>query len=115
MIDWPTGVNKIIINETTGEWGDGLIRDKLRSGKEKVRLSTSTPYDTHPVVMIMTREELGIFESWYKNDLRRGAITFEFPTIAGTGSSEYRIVPRVKWSQWGRDTVKVQMTWERLA
>ena len=111
MIAWPSGVNQIIRNETTGGFGDGLITDSMRSGKEKVRQGTSTPADIFAVIMIFDRTEFDLFEVWYKVNLRYGAITFAFPKIAGSGLAEYRIVPGVKWEQFGRDTVKVTMTW----
>lgn len=114
MISWPTGVNQIIRAETRGSVPSRVIRDTMRSGKEKKRFSSSTLPDTLPVVMVFTREELVIFESWFKQNLRGGMLNFAFPTIAGTGTSEYEIVAGFEWDQFGSNTVKVTMTWRKV-
>lgn len=112
MIAWPTDVNTIIRNETTGGFGDGLIIDEVECGKKKTRLRSTMVPDAFSVFMIFTVSEFEIFTHWYKYLLRFGARTFQFPKIAGTGLAEYRIIPSPSWAQFGSDTVKVTMTWE---
>lgn len=111
MIGWPTGVNKVILNETTGTFGDGLIQDTTTSGKKKTRLRSTAVPDTYPVVMSFEKSEFEIFETWFKQYLRYGTLTFQFPKIAGTGYGEYRIT-KVSWGNPGGNIIRVTMAWE---
>lgn len=112
MIAWPSGVNQTVYSDTNWEIGDGVISDTMRSGKKKTRLASSTVPTSVSVVMIFTRDEYAIFETWFKTSLRFGALTFQFPKIAGSGNAEYRILPSPSFSQWGADTIKATMKWE---
>jgi len=114
MIAWPTGVNQTILAETTGTIPTRVIRDTMRSGKEKKRLSSSSIPDTFPVVMRFTLSEWEIFKAWFKFSLRGGLLNFAFPAIAGTGTGEYEILSDLAWSQLGANTVKVTMTWRSI-
>jgi hypothetical protein len=111
MISWPGEVNQIIRSDTTINYGVGIIQDTMDSGKKKTRLKSTSVPDTFPVVMQMKKTEFDIFIAWYKVPLHRGAVTFSFPTIAGTGTSEYRILS-VSAAGAGGSNVKVLMTWE---
>lgn len=114
MIAWPNGVSKTILQDTTGKFRSGTVSDTMRSGKKKSRLISTTSPKPFSVAMILTRAELEIFEAWYETDLRFGTLTFQFPKIAGSGDSEYRILDTnpPSWSQWGSSTVKLTMSWE---
>ncbi len=112
MIGWPIGVNQVILDDTTGTLGNGVILDTMRSGKKKSRLISTSAPETFPVSMKFTREEWDVFKAWYKTNLRMGALTFQFPKIAGTGMGEYRILPSPSWSQLTARLVKVNMIWE---
>lgn len=111
MIAWPTGVNQTIINETTGGLVDGMIKDTMRSGKSKRRMTSSSIPDSFNVVMMMSKSEWDIFEAWFKTSLRRGALTFAFPSLTGTGTVEY-YTSAPSWVNAGGSTLKVSMTWE---
>lgn len=113
MIAWPDNVNKTILQEATGKFRSGRISDTMRSGKKKTRLLSTTSPKPFSISMIMTRDELAIFESWYEINLRFGTLSFQFPKIAGTGNAEYKIVGEdPSWVQWGASTVKITMSWE---
>jgi len=114
IVAWPALVNKIIINDTTWSPTDGLIRDTMRSGKDKKRLASISVPDVFNVVMIFTKDEYNIFDAWYKITTKRGLHDFQFPTIAGTGTSVYEIYTPPAYSQYGRDTVKCTMTWRTV-
>lgn len=111
MISWPTGVNQTIINETTGGISEGIIKDSMRSGKAKRRMTSSSIPDTFNVAMLMTKAEWDIFEAWFKTSLRRGALSFAFPNITGTGTAEY-YTSAPSWSNVGGSILKISMTWE---
>lgn len=83
MIAWAEGVNKKVLRETTWGFEGGFISDETRSGKPKRRPSNSLGYDKYNVIMHFTIEEYEKFRQWFKNDLRRGALSFAFPRIDG--------------------------------
>jgi hypothetical protein len=112
MIGWPVGVNQIVLNNTSGALGDGVLSDTMRSGKKKTRLRSTSAPESFSVVMKMTREEFELFRTWYKVDLRMGALSFQFPKIAGTGNTEYKILPAPAWSQLAANYLQVSMQWE---
>lgn len=112
MIGWPLGVNQVVLNQTVGSLGDGIISDTMRSGKRKTRLRSTSAPESFSVSMKMTREEFELFRTWYKVDLRMGALSFQFPKIAGTGFAEYKILPSPSWSQLAANYVGMTMQWE---
>lgn len=111
MIAWPSGVNQTIYGDTTWSHSDGLIRDTMRSGKDKKRLESSSIPDTFSVVMYFTKEEYELFDTWFKVTSRRGLYPFYFPKIAGTGTGAYEIYGGPSYSSPGGNIVKCTMTW----
>lgn len=112
MITWPVGVNQIIRNESSGAGRNGITSDTMRSGKKKIRVQSTSAPKPLSIVMVFTRAEFQLFESWFEGSLRLGSLSFQFPKVAGTGNAEYIILPPYQWSQYGRDTLKVTMSWE---
>lgn len=114
MIAWPEYVNKTILNGTNGQFPNAIIGDTMRSGRSKSRLRASNVGETFSVSMQFSKEELELFRAWYRYNLRLGALTFAFPTIAGTGETEYRIIPSPSWVPNGGNYVLVSMQWEEV-
>lgn len=112
MIGWPVGVNQVILDSTTGSLGAGVISDSMRSGKTKTRLESTSAPERFSVSMKFTLEEWDTFKAWYKINLRMGALSFQFPRIAGSGNGEYKILPTPSWAQLTPSLVKVSMQWE---
>lgn len=110
MIAWAIGVNKTITNEIS--WGPtpGVLKETMRNGKEKVRMSSSSTPDEFNVVMIFKKAEYELFDVWFKQNLRRGSVSFQFPKIAGTGNAEY-MMGEPRYSPYGPFSVKCSMTW----
>jgi hypothetical protein len=114
LIAWPTGANTTLLQETGIQIGDAKKKSSLRSGKTKYCIDKSSAPDTYSIVMQFTATEKNTFVSWFKNQLRYGTITHEFPTIGGTGTSEYRITDSPKFTPIGGVYFKCTMTWEAI-
>jgi len=98
MIAWPAYNGKpigTVLRSSAWESSPGIIADKTRSGKFKVRINHVNTPDTFSVVMHMTLPEYRVFKYWWKNICRKGFYTFAFPQIDdNTGVLvEYQFAP----------------------
>ena len=115
MIEWATGVNKLIRRNTDGEFGEGVILEETRSGKKKSRPANQLTPDTFNVEMQFKKDEFITFRNWWKVNLRKGVLTFSFPDIfTKLTNKEYRILGKPSWSNPSADIFIVKMEWEEV-
>ena len=88
MIEWPQNVNSRIRRETDWDVTVGVVADQTRSGKRKVRTAHSLAPNVFNVVMRFTVDEYKAFLTWFRNDLRKGALPFRFPKIDSDGKKK---------------------------
>jgi hypothetical protein len=115
MVSWPAGVRQKALRDTTWSLPSGTIADQTRSGKYAVRAAHITEPKSFAVTINMPLSEYRIFESWYINTTRKGALSFGFPKINdNTGTIvEYRFVPgsMISVSNPGALILNVRMEW----
>ena len=118
MIAWPDGVNTVVLRETTGSIPVGVIADETRCGRKRTRPANQTAPRVFSVVMKFSYQEFIIFENWFLNDLRNGALSFAFPRINGIEKelTEYRFSPgtNYEWENPSGKIIKVNMQWETV-
>ena len=115
MIEWATGVNKLIRRNTEGDGAEGVILEPTRCGTKQSRPANQLAPDTFNVEMQFKKDEFVTFRNWYKVNLRKGALTFSFPDIfTKLTNKEYRIVGGYHWSNPSADIFIVTMNWEEV-
>lgn len=117
-VAWPQGVRKRVLRDSTWEIPISVIADETRCGRKKVRPSATLQPDTFNVSMNFTYEEYVIFKYWFKNILRKGALTFMYPAVDAINGQdvEYRFVPgsSISPDNPGGKIVHVPMQWEEV-
>jgi hypothetical protein len=95
MINWPAGVNKKVLRNSSWNLPSGVIADQMRSGKYKVRAAHRQKPVSFSVVFYMREAEYQLFLDWFNNVCYRGALTFGFPKIDSVNgpTTEYRFSP----------------------
>ena len=98
MIAWPQLNGKPIgrvLTSSSWESPNGIIADVTRSGKRIARANHVKAPDAYSITMHMTLEEYRAFDSWWKDDCRKGVHTFSYPRINdNTGEMvEYQFSP----------------------
>jgi hypothetical protein len=118
MIDWPAGVNKKVLRNSSWNIPSGVIADETRSGKYQVRAAHRQKPVPFSVVFRMKEAEYQLFLSWFNNACGRGALTFAFPRIDAKGNTitEYRFSPNqdIHVTNPSGDILEIQMTWETV-
>lgn len=119
MVYWADGVNTKIRRDSSGTVPVGVTADETRCGRKRTRPSNQLAPRSFSVTMLFTYTEFQLFESWFANDTRHGAISFAFPRINGTSSTdlvEYRFVPdsSYTWENTSGQIIKVTMEWETV-
>jgi hypothetical protein len=115
MVGWPPGVSKKVLRDTAWDLPSGVIADKTRSGKDKARAGHASAPKSFRVVLRMSLDEYRVFEDWYINTTRKGALSFAFPKINDDSgeAAEYRFAPgsKIAVSSPGGLAVTVSMEW----
>jgi len=98
MISWPKINGKsvgTVLRSSSWNTTTGIIADKTRSGKLKVRANHVKTPDEFSIIMHMTLEEYRVFIYWWNNVCRKGVFTFAYPKINdNTGELvEYQFAP----------------------
>jgi hypothetical protein len=118
MIDWPAGVNKKVLRQSSWGLPSGVIADQTRSGNYKTRAAHIRKPRSFSVVFHMKEPEYQIFLNWWEYACRRGAVSFAFPRIdAQNGAiTEYRFSPDqdIQVSNVSGDILELQMSWETI-
>jgi hypothetical protein len=118
MINWPAGVNKRVLRQSSWGLPGGVIADQTRSGNYKTRAAHQRKPRTFSVVFHMTEPEYQLFVAWWDNSCRRGAVSFAFPRVdAKNGAiTEYRFSPDqdIQVSNVSGDILELQMNWETV-
>jgi hypothetical protein len=116
MINWPAGVNKRALRQSSWGLPGGVIADQTRSGNYKTRSAHRRKPRAFSVVFHMTEPEYQLFVAWWENSCRRGAVSFAFPRVdAQNGAiTEYRFSPDqdIQVSNVNGDILELQMNWE---
>lgn len=116
--NWPEGVRKRVLRDTTWDMPVCAIADETRCGRRKVRPATQLTPDTFNVSMNFTYEEYLLFKQWFKTTLRHGALSFLYPQIDAVNGNnvEYRFVPgsSVQPDNPGGKILHVPMQWEEV-
>lgn len=125
-IGWPLGVNKIIIDSTTLDLGEGTVENDLEVGQTESWLKSSCIPETINVTMdfdFFEKDEDGLsefdrFNRWFKFVHKYGTVPFEFPTIYKTGRetkslSTYRIKKSPSYQKRGLCN-RASMVWEEV-
>jgi hypothetical protein len=115
MVGWPAGVSKKVLRDTTWDLPSGVIADKTRSGKDKVRAGHASAPKSFRVILRMYLDEYRVFENWYINTTRKGALSFAFPKVNDNSGviAEYRFAPgsNISVSNPGALILTVNMEW----
>jgi hypothetical protein len=118
MIAWPTLNGKpvgTVLRSSSWDYSQGIIADKTRSGKYKVRANHVFTPDVFSIIMHMTLNEYRVFNSWWKTVCRKGLFTFGYPKINdNTGVLvEYQFSPDTKISinNTSADNLEIKMEW----
>jgi hypothetical protein len=118
MIDWPAGVNKRVLRQSSWGLPSGVIADQTRSGKYKTRAAHYRAPRTFSVVFHMTEAEYQLFVVWWETSCRRGALSFAFPRLDAKNEApaEYRFAADqdIRVSNVNGDILELQMTWETV-
>ena len=113
-VQWATGVNQKIRRDTTWSEISGFITDETLSGKTKRRMAHSMAKRPFSVFMLFNYTEYALFKAWYQNTTKFGTLSFEFPTIDGTGTSEYRFTNPPQYSNESGKIIRCSMDWEEV-
>jgi len=118
MIEWPKYNGKLIgtvLRSSSWETTPGIIADKTRSGKFKVRINHVNIPDEFSVVMHMTLPEYLVLMNWWKNVCRKGFYTFAYPKIDDNTKvmAEYQFAPdtKPKIQNTSGDNLEIAMNW----
>ena len=113
-VAWDSHVNQKVRRDTTWSEVTGFIADETLSGKTKRRMAHSLAKRPFSVSMLFTYEEYAYFKAWYHDDVKLGALSFEFPNIDGTGNSEYRFISAPTYSNESGQLIRCSMEWEEV-
>ena len=113
-IKWADNVNQKVRRDTTWSEVSGYISDETLSGKTKRRMAHSLAKRPFSVSMIFTYDEYSLFKTWYHDTIKLGTLSFNFPTIDGTGTSEYRFTIPPSYSNESGILIKCSMEWEEV-
>jgi hypothetical protein len=115
MVSWPAGVRQTVLKDTSWELPSGVIADKTRSGKYMTRAGHASEPKSFSVTLRMNLNEYRVFETWYINTTRKGALSFGFPKVNdNTGKiAEYRFAPdsKISVSSPGGLILDISMEW----
>jgi len=118
MIAWPSINGKpvgTVLRTSTWDTSPGIIADRTRSGKFKVRANHVKTPDGFSIVMHMMLSEYRVFTEWWKNICRRGLFTFGYPKINdNTGVLvEYQFAPDtgIKIQNTSALNLEISMQW----
>ena len=113
---WDSHVNQLARRDTTWSEITGFISDETLSGKTKRRMAHSLAKRPFSVTMIFTYDEYLYFSYWYKNTIKYGTLSFEFPKIDGSGNAEYRFTSdgAPQYSQTSGKLITCTMGWEEV-
>jgi hypothetical protein len=118
MIDWPAGVNKKVLRQSSWGMPSGVIADQTRSGNYQTRAAHRKKPHSFSVVFHMKEPEYQLFVNWWENSCRRGAFTFAFPQVDAKNGEmvEYRFSPDqdIQVTNVGGDILELQMSWETV-
>ena len=114
MADWATGVNQKVRRDSTWSEVTGFIADETLSGKTKRRYAHSLAKRPFSVSMLFTYTEYSAFTTWYNNTIKRGALSFTFPKIDGSGNAEYRMRSAPTYSNESGKVIRCNMEWEEV-
>lgn len=97
-VDWPTTLPKGFEADSYGHApGSGIIRTDMDTGYAKTRLRYTAFMDEHSGRMIMTK---ALYDSdflpFFRNDIARGTIPFDFPNPLDGGATEIEVRWRVE-------------------
>lgn len=116
-VSWDSHVNTKVLRDGSS-WGeiDGFIEDGTLSGKKKRRMAHSLASRQYTVQLNMTYEEYAYFKAWYRNDIKFGSLSFEFPNIDGSGTNEYRFVSggAPRYTNQSGQIISCSMVWEEV-
>ena len=117
-VPWCEGVRKRVLRDTTWDIPVCTIADETRCGRKKVRPATQLSPESFNVSMNMYHYEYKRFMEWFNTTLRRGAVSFMYPTIDDIDGheEEYRFVPgsNISPDNPGGLIVHVPMQWEKV-
>lgn len=86
---FPTTISGVDMNQYSFKPKDKTIRTEMETGLARVRRRyMGTPTEIS-VGWIFSREELGIFEKFFENDLQGGAAWFYINLVNGVGETQY--------------------------
>lgn len=118
MKSWPYDVPMKVARDTTWELPTGTVADETRSGRRKVRPANFLQPDTFAVSITVDYDKYIVLRNWFRNDLRKGALSFGYPRVdeIGGGIVEYRFVPgtSISCSNPKGKKVKLSMQWEEV-
>jgi len=83
-VAWPSTLPKNVLRDSFNyNPNSGVIRDETDAGYPKVRRRFTGVTTDMTVSMVMTTEQLGIFETWFKaaspTGISYGSLRFDFP------------------------------------
>ena len=119
-VNWDSNVNTRVLRIGT-DWNEPetIIEDKTRSGKPKRRLAYSSEPRKFNVAFKFTTSEYDSFRTWFRDYLRKGMNSFNFPKVDSvdkTTMQEYQIAKGgfPKYSNESGKIIKCTMVWEEV-
>lgn len=94
MVDWPETIEFCpVVSSYSEEDADAVQRTEMDAGVDKTRLRfTAVPSNISFTLKPITRAQYAVFQSWFRSDLKRGAVPFsaKHPITQQIGSFKFR-------------------------
>ncbi|BAQ18301.1 hypothetical protein [Methyloceanibacter caenitepidi] len=104
MAEWPLSLPTLPLRDGyEEELAETRLRTSMDAGPAKMRGRFSAGMDTISLAFHMTKAQVAILESFYKNTLGGGALPFDYVHPRTLEQRSFRFVSAPKWSEIAPD------------
>lgn len=101
MIVWPATLpQRFEVDGYQESMGDGRLRSQTESGFAKVRRRFSIVPRPLAAILVLSSDELAIFEAFVRDTLAGGALPFQMPRQAGRGTGTWIVQMAENMPSW---------------
>ncbi|MGH6879275.1 MAG: hypothetical protein ACREFM_00050 [Hypericibacter sp.] len=91
---WPVTLPPFVLTEGHQEtWGNNLLRTQMDAGEAKARRRFTKDVRPIQVTVEMTTAQVAIFDDFFHNTLKDGAIRFDWVLPRTQAAATFRIIP----------------------
>lgn len=114
MIQWPASLPEFPERDGYQEnWGEAIVEQNVDSGHTQTRPRFTAVIDEYRVSIPMDGTQVETFRTFWTDDLKFGALRFEWSNPRTGVAEEYKIAPSPRVVPFGVEW-RVQMTVRRM-